>query len=283
MYILLPPSEGKANPSDAPAVQLGSLALPGLAKVRRSVLSALVAASSRPRAEALALLGLTEGQVAELALNKKVRRASAGPAAEVYTGVLYDALDLPGLAADEPAAFTAANNSILIFSALWGVLRPGDRVPHYRCSAGTRLPELGSVDTLWKRELRAPLDRLVGDELVVDLRSGAYVSMWKPGPNSVSVRVVQERVVDGVAKRTVISHFNKATKGRLVRALLLAGAEPKDAAEFAAAAAAVGFTVEPVQAAAGAAGAAAAAGATSATVPGQRAFDPTAFDLVLRD
>jgi len=276
MYILLPPSEGKAIPSDAPAVRLGSLVLPGLTKVRGSVVSALVAASSQPRDQALAALGLSAGQTAELALNKRLRKASAAPAAELYTGVLYDALDLPGLAAAEPAAFAAANNSILIFSALWGVLRPGDRVPHYRCSAGTRLPGLGSVDTFWKRELRGPLDALVGDELVVDLRSGAYSSMWRPGPNSVSVRVVQERVVDGVAKRTVISHFNKATKGRLVRALLLAGAEPKNAEEFAAAAAAAGFAVEPVGSAA------------TAAVPGPRkvengAVQPGSFDLVLRD
>jgi cytoplasmic iron level regulating protein YaaA (DUF328/UPF0246 family) len=278
MYILLPPSEGKAIPSDAPALKLGSLVLPGLAKLRGGVLSALVAASSQSRDQALAALGLTAGQAGELALNKRLRRAAAAPAADLYTGVLYDALDLPGLAAHEPAAFTAANNSILIFSALWGVLRPGDRVPHYRCSAGTRLPGLGSVDTLWRRELREPLDRLVGDELVVDLRSGAYAGFWRPGPNSVSVRVVQERVVDGVAKRTVISHFNKATKGRLVRALLLAGAEPKNAGEFAAASAAAGFAVEPTP---------------SAAVPGPRkvdtrtadpsAVDTSAFDVVLRD
>lgn len=280
MFILLPPSEGKANPSDAPKLQLGSLVLPSLAKVRGSVLSALVAASSRPRAEALATLGLSPGQSGELALNKRLRRAATATAAELYTGVLYDALDLPGMAETEPAAFAAANNSVLIFSALWGVVRPGDRIPHYRCSAGTRLPEVGSVDTYWKRELRKPLDTLVGDELVVDLRSGAYTSMWRPGPNSVSVRVVQERIVDGVAKRTVISHFNKATKGYLVRALLLAGAEPKNAEEFAAAAAAAGFAVEPVEPAALA--------EPHITLPAPRSaapkvFDPTAFDLVLRD
>jgi hypothetical protein len=38
----------------------------------------------------------------------------------------------------------------------------------------------------------------------------------------VTVRVLHER--DG--RRTVVSHFNKATKGRLVRDLLQAGARP---------------------------------------------------------
>jgi len=267
MFVLLPPSEGKAVPGEAAKLRLDSLVLPKLARARRGVLTALAELCAGPADEALAALGLTEGLAGELVHNRRLRRSGAIPAAELYTGVLYDALDLPGLAADEPAAFTAANNDILIFSALWGVLRPGDCVPHYRCSGGTKLPGIGSVDAWWKQELRGPLDALTGRELVVDLRSGAYTGMWRPGPNSVSVRVVQERVVAGVAKRTVISHFNKATKGHLVRALLLAGAEPKDASEFAEAAAAAGFEVE-------------ATGPSAALVPGPRT---AAFDLVLRD
>lgn len=269
MFVLLPPSEGKAvPPGDAPTLRLDALVLPKLARARRAVLTALAEVSTGPADEALAALGLTEGLAGELVHNRRLRRSGAIPAADLYTGVLYDALDLPGLAADEPAAFTAANTDVLIFSALWGVLRPGDRVPHYRLSGGTRLPGIGSVDAWWKRELREPLDKLTGEDLVVDLRSGAYTGMWRPGPNSVSVRVVQERIVAGVAKRSVISHFNKAAKGRLVRALLLAGAGPKNPAEFAEAAAAAGFEVEPT------------GPADAARVPGPRA---AAFDLVLRD
>jgi uncharacterized protein len=257
MFVLLPPSEGKAVPGDGPAVQLDSLMLPELTRARERMLGALIKVSSRSPKTALPKLGLTAGQVGELAHNQLLRTSGAVSAADLYTGVLYDALDLPGLAATEPAAFAAADRSVLIFSSLWGALRPGDRVPHYRCSAGTQLPVIGSVDALWKRELRKPLDNLVGDELVVDLRSTAYAGMWRPGPNSVSVRVLQEREVDGVVKRSVVSHFNKATKGRLVRALLLAGAEPKNADEFAAAAASAGFTIESAM--------------------------HSAFDLVLRD
>jgi hypothetical protein len=40
------------------------------------------------------------------------------------------------------------------------------------------------------------------------------------------VRVLHERLVGGVPKRAVVSHFNKATKGRIVRALAESGAEP---------------------------------------------------------
>ena len=53
------------------------------------------------------------------------------------------------------------------------------------------------------------------DGLVVDLRSGSYAAL-APVPGAVTVQVLSERP-DGT--RTVVSHFNKAHKGRLARLL----------------------------------------------------------------
>jgi len=97
MLILLPPSETKAFPAQAPPVELSSLVLPELAPTRARLLKAL-ARLARGRAHtALGTLGLSEGQASELAHNRELVSAPAGMAAEVYTGVLYDALDLPAL------------------------------------------------------------------------------------------------------------------------------------------------------------------------------------------
>jgi cytoplasmic iron level regulating protein YaaA (DUF328/UPF0246 family) len=59
------------------------------------------------------------------ALDPSLRGAPTAPAAEVYTGVLYQRLQLPGLPAK-------ARRQVLIASMLWGVVRPDDRIPHYR-------------------------------------------------------------------------------------------------------------------------------------------------------
>ena len=68
---------------------------------------------------------------------------------------------------------------------------------------------------------------------MVDLRSSTYASFWRPAPDLarrvVTVRVLHE--VDGTRK--VVSHFNKATKGRIVRALLEDGTAPGTPARFA--------------------------------------------------
>jgi uncharacterized protein len=252
MFILLPPSEGKAVPStadaeptDAKRVVIGSLALPELEATRLRLLTAVERLCAGPPAAAAAALGVSPGQHGVLAHNQVLRTAPTAEVASVYTGVLFDALGLAGLRTAQPAAYKRAVASIIVFSGLWGVLRLDDRIPYYRCSAGITLPGVGSVTAQWKQQLREPLADLIGDELVVDLRSAAYAAMWRgQGERMASVRVLQERMVAGRPKRTVVSHFNKATKGRLTRALLVSGAEPRTVPEFAEAVRDLGFTVE---------------------------------------
>jgi len=97
MLIFVPPSETKAFPAEAPPVELGALVLPELAPARARLLKALVRLARGRAPAALEALGLSPGQSAELAHNRELLSAPAGRAAEVYTGVLYDALDLPDL------------------------------------------------------------------------------------------------------------------------------------------------------------------------------------------
>jgi uncharacterized protein len=259
MLIFVPPSETKAFPAGTVPVEIGSLVLPELAPTRARLSKALARLARGRKSTALAALGLSEGQAGELTHNRELSSAPAGMAAEVYTGVLYDALDLPALRRQG-----VETDHVLIFSGLWGVLRPSDRIPHYRCSAGVKLPVIGSVSAAWRKGLRDPLAAHVGDQLVVDLRSGAYTGLWAPGANAVTVRVLHEREADGVVKRAVVSHFNKATKGRLTRALLESGQRPRKPDEFVDLVLGLGYTVEPGP-------------------EGRSPEAPTALDIVVRE
>ncbi|MFC3501697.1 peroxide stress protein YaaA [Micromonospora krabiensis] len=231
MLILLPPSEGKADAGTGRRLDLSRLSLPELNPAREEVLTALVALCAGPdEAAARAALGLSEGQRDELRRNVRLTRAATAPAAHIYTGVLYEALDLGSLPA---AAQRAARRSVLISSGLWGAVRLTDRIPPYRCPIGVKLPGPGALSAYWRRALAPALAAAAGDRPVLDLRSGAYAATWTPrgelAERTVTVRVLHERQVDGVPVRSVVSHFNKATKGRLVRDLLLAGARPRTA------------------------------------------------------
>ncbi|POX48051.1 peroxide stress protein YaaA [Streptomyces sp. Ru72] len=245
MLVLLPPSEGKAPSGRGAPLKLESLSLPGLTAAREAVLDELVELCSGDDDKAREVLGLSEGLRGEVAKNAGLRSAGARPAGEIYTGVLYDALDLASL---DAAAKRRAARSLLVFSGLWGAVRVTDRIPSYRCSMGVKLPGLGALGSYWRTPMASALPEAAGDGLVLDLRSSAYAAAWKPkgevAGRTATVRVLHSQVVNGVEKRSVVSHFNKATKGRIVRALLAAGAAPKDPAELVKALRDLGYTVE---------------------------------------
>lgn len=210
MLVLLPPSESKASGTDGPPLDLDALSFPALTRTRAKLVKQLVRLGrSRPR-QLQAALGLSERQRAEVDRDAALLTAPTLPTMELYTGIVYDNL---GYATLSGTARERADASLVVASALFGLLRPGDRVPPYRLSGGTTLPTLGGLAPLWRpvleKELRA-------QELVVDLRSGAYANLARL-PHAVVVRVLR----DEGGLRTVVSHDNKWTKGQLARALCL--------------------------------------------------------------
>ncbi|MEU3848256.1 peroxide stress protein YaaA [Streptomyces sp. NPDC029554] len=239
MLVLLPPSEGKASSGRGAPLKPESLSLPGLAGAREAVLAELVELCSGDEDKAREVLGLSEGLRGEVAKNAELRTAGARPAGEIYTGVLYDAL---GLATLDPAAKRRAARSLLVFSGLWGAVRVTDRIPSYRCSMGVRLPGLGVLGTHWRTPMAAVLPEAAGDGLVLDLRSAAYAAAWKP-KGEVAERTATVRVLHAPTRK-VVSHFNKATKGRIVRSLLADGAAPRSPAELVEALRDLGYAVE---------------------------------------
>ncbi|MGV9880037.1 peroxide stress protein YaaA [Streptomyces sp. NPDC003006] len=245
MLVLLPPSEGKASSGRGAPLEPESLSLPGLAEARQAVLDELVELCAADEEKARVVLGLSEGLRGEVAKNTGLRTAGARPAGEIYTGVLYDALDLASL---DAAAKRRAARSLLVFSGLWGAVGVNDRIPSYRCSMGVKLPGLGALGAYWRTPMASVMPEAAGDGLVLDLRSSAYAAAWKPkgevAGRTATVRVLHAQLVDGVEKRSVVSHFNKATKGRIVRSLLTAAAQPKDPAELVEALRDLGHVVE---------------------------------------
>jgi cytoplasmic iron level regulating protein YaaA (DUF328/UPF0246 family) len=216
VLILLPPSEGKTEPQSGSPLDLGGLSAPSLTPTRRRILDALVRVCEGNATRAAKRLGLGTTQEDELARNAALHTAPTARADAVYTGVLYAAWD-PASMSKSGRGF--ADEHVAAASALFGVVRADDLIPAYRLSAGVALPRLGAVAALWRRPLGPALDDLTDGGLLIDLRSGAYVNLHKPAGDlaarTATIRVLSE--VNGVRK--VVSHFNKATKGEIVRAL----------------------------------------------------------------
>ncbi len=213
MLILLPPSETKRAGGAGAPLGLERLALPELAPQRAAVVDALVALSADPDTAAR-VLKLSERQRGDIAANAALRTAPTMPAADRYTGVLYDALDAGSL--DAPARRWLGAH-VLIHAAAFGPVGALDAIPAYRLAAGTSLPGLPPLRRLWADAVGTAL-RANDARFVLDLRSEAYAALG-PVPGDLSqayVRVVSEGP-DGVTR--ALNHFNKHAKGALVRAL----------------------------------------------------------------
>lgn len=226
MLILLPPSEGKTAPAGESPLDPGDLAFAReLGEKRERLMDALAELAREPRESAVEALGVSPGQAGEIDRNAGLRTAPAGPAAEVYSGVLYDRLDLPNLSPDDRRR---ADASMLIASALWGFVRPRDRIPYYRFSMKAKLPGIGGLAAFWRRSLTEAMGNAGHDReggLVLDMRSGAYSAAWKPK----RARLVAVRgFTETNGKRKAISHMAKAIRGDVARVALTAAELPPD-------------------------------------------------------
>ncbi len=208
-----------------------------LSLLRSRLLDALEQLGGKPPGRAVQALRISDGQAGEVELNAALREAPAAAAGRLYSGVLYERLDLAGLPA---AARRRAERQVLIASALWGFVRPEDRIPYYRFSAKARLEGVGPPAAWWRDALVEAMPDQPGD-LIVDMRSAAYAAAWKPKQATLlSVRAF----TDTAGERKTVSHMAKAVRGDIARALLLAKKPPADSEAAAAIASEAGFEVE---------------------------------------
>lgn len=222
VLVLLPPSEGKSAPRTGPRVRLKHLSFPSLTPTRTTVLEALIRLCEGRASTAARVLGLGPTQLDDIETDAHLLTRPCAPAIDVYTGVLYEALDAGSLSSPARRRLDA---QVAIASGLWGLVRPADLIPAYRLSGDTRLPRVGTLASAWRPAVTDVLASTSG--LIVDMRSGAYTALG-PVPlerdgESVTVRVLTERN----GRRMTVSHHNKATKGLLVRTLATSRRTPR--------------------------------------------------------
>ena len=134
------------------------------------------------------------------AMGAKILKSPSAKAVEVYSGVLYQALDYKNLSS---AAKKKSEKCIVIISALFGAVRLNDLIPYYKLDMAKSLPKLGSLNALWKPVVTSALAAIKTD-LIVDCRSSTYQAVWTPElKKTVGIRVFTEKS----GKRTVVTHM----------------------------------------------------------------------------
>lgn len=217
MLFLLPPSESKA--SGGSGLNIGQVAL---------TFGSLNSARELVKAAWLEYLASDEG-LAKFGqeLFECIRDLDSLPtmaALDRFTGTLYDAIHGRGLkgSGTEDNRITAemfqrAKDSLLIQTALFGLIPATQLIPNYRLSAGQKLPGV-SLKQVWS-EAHASIWPRLENGPIIDLRSKAYAEL-APIPNNVEhfwVEVVSE---DSRGQQRALNHFNKKAKGEFIRAVL---------------------------------------------------------------
>ena len=187
VLFLLPPSEGKAQPTKGRPLELSRLSFSSLTAER------------------------------ERLLTPALREAPARAARDIYTGVLFAALDLPSLPA-------AVQRRFVIISAQYGAVRPGDRIATYKREIDAKR---------WRPLLEPELAKAAGRGVILDCRSATYVAAWRPS-GALAERTAHVSVVrEAAGKRTVVSHDAKKTRGEVARFVAEAGETPKSVEQLA--------------------------------------------------
>lgn len=226
MLFLLPPSETKEIGGSPLSVSQVALAFGGLNPAREAVYEALRALCKQPD-EAARALKLGKKQLDQIDINLDVQDAPTMPAIHRYTGTLYDAIHGRGLKGTPTEhnqitadMFERANHTVLIQSALFGLIPATNLIPNYRLSGTTNLPGI-SLKDVWS-SAHEPIWERLEDGPIVDLRSKAY-AVLAPIPEGVEHYWVE--VLDSKSGKA-LNHFNKKGKGEFVRAVLAAKTQP---------------------------------------------------------
>lgn len=234
MLFLLPPSETKAVGGGSLTIEQAALTFGVLNPARELVLGELLKLCRKPKVAAKTLK-LSPKQLGEIDANLAIPTAPTMRALERYTGTLFDAIDAGSLS---ETGWARAKQTVLIQTALFGLIPATDLIPYYRLSAGTALPKANlknvwapAHEAVWKRLAQGP---------IIDLRSKAYADL-APIPDSIESYWLEVVSRESDGKLRALNHFNKLAKGLLIGAVLRAQKAPETIEDLTAIASTLGM------------------------------------------
>lgn len=181
---------------------------------RRELITALQGTLDTDETELEVLFGVKGDNLTQaIEINRNILKAPLISALDRYSpGVMYQAMDFPGLP-------TGAQRRLLeegiIFSGLFGVLRPDDLIPNYKLRMDATLPGVGKVSKYWRNAMSDVVNEALTGRFVWNFLSGIHQDAWTDEHTydaMVQVRFVRKKGGD----LTPVTHGVKPLRGKLV-------------------------------------------------------------------
>ncbi|NQV12416.1 peroxide stress protein YaaA [Candidatus Uhrbacteria bacterium] len=162
------------------------------------------ALSSGSSKEKQALTGWKDEQKIA-ALPKILSEAPVLPALQRYNGVGFQYLDTKTLTVSQ---YEYLASHLIIFSNLLGPIRGGDMIPEIKLKQRVKFADV-AMAKYYREHTSGALDRIIGDDHVLDLRAEIYKNYYTPKATVTECIFLQN------GKR--INHWSKAYRGLLLR------------------------------------------------------------------
>ena len=183
---------------------------------RRALIDTLQALVGEEDKSALGKLFGVKGESLERAVlaNSEVYASPLMAAVDRYgPGVMYEAMEFQALP-------TGAQRRLLengvIFSGLFGLLRPDDLIPDYRLRMDAIVGDIGKVSRYWQPHISPRLDEALRGKVVWNLLSGASEDAWEDGETYAEMYRLKFYNEDESGERKAVSHGVKELRGTLV-------------------------------------------------------------------
>lgn len=207
MIILFAPSEGKRLGGGLPSLNSTSFIFPMFYEKRLEVICSYEKVIQTGEYKDLqALFGLKDEKEFER-YKVPLSQLPTMKAIERYDGVAYEYLAYAKLNQSEQAYI---DEKVILFSNLFGPISAGDSIPDYKLKQGSAI-DLMSPEKFYKNHFTAPLDELIGEEEVLDLRAGFYDKFYTSRTPPMTIKFLKEG--------KVVSHWAKAYRGIVLRTL----------------------------------------------------------------
>lgn len=228
--ILLPPSEAKQAGGNPFAPDMFDYRTSNtfnyfneLNPQRRKLINHLQEVIREDEADLEAIFGVKDAALEEAVnANLGIYDAPLMSALDRYSpGVMFKAMDFAGLP-------TGAQRRLLengiIFSGIFGLLRPDDLIPDYKLRMDASLPEIGRVTSHWKPHISPVLNKRVEGRFVWNLLPGVHREAWDDN-HSYEQSVTVKFYVEEGGERKPVTHNVKPLRGQLVNFIVRETAE----------------------------------------------------------